>query len=177
MLFFSKAFEHTLHSLGIAFIQEPQAQAVSALDPADAVLAALLSSVESAVAGVPPRSLLGKRPRNQRKTASAETRAQTAQPPPPLPPLTLPPSLVSSSLLPKVILVPLDIARDVFDAAIAPTLTAPTPLAQSLRQQMYRRMFLSLVSSEISISSSAGITPDSLFSIILSTLQHLGLST
>lgn len=148
----------------------------SALDPADAVLAALLSSVESAVAGVPPRSLLGKRPRNQKKTAPTECRAQPAQPPPPPPPLTLPPSLLSSSLLPKVILVPLDIACDVFDAAIAPTLTAPTPLAQSLRQHMYRRMFLSLASTEISSSNSAGITPDSLLEIIIATLQQLGLS-
>ncbi len=85
-------------------------------------------------------------------------------------PLSLPP-LPSN----QVQIIPLDVARDVFDIEIAPTLTAPTPLAQSVRQQMYRRMYLTIVSSDLVVLTSI-VSPESLYNIILNALQQLGLS-
>lgn len=167
--------------LGIAFIQESSqvaaAAAELALDPVALAVADLLNAMDSSPPSADavaqrrtPKVVLRKR--KPRKTPCPPLTTSAPPPPQEPPPPPPPPSLHSKQLL----LVPMDILREIFDIAIAPTITAPTALAQTLRQHMYRRMFLTLASSELSNSSSPGISPDALYNVLISTLQQLGLN-
>lgn len=168
------------HNLGIAFIQGLK----QALDPLESAIAELLREAElpSADADAPPRKRHARSRRTKEPLPMAPESTSVQQHAPPS--LAPPPAsqLIQSTPLPvpslpskEVHIIPLDIARDVFDIAIAPILIAPSPFAQSVRQHMYRRMFLTIVSAEL-INLSSVVSPESLYMIILNALQQLGLS-
>lgn len=102
---------------------------------------------------------------------------------------TLSPQGINSPHQPQqnpLIFDPINIVSDVFDSIIAPHLTAHSPLAQKLRQQIYRRLFLNLISQEIDhiIKSSVPLNENSqytisgehLYNLMHSSLVSLGIS-
>ena len=58
---------------------------------------------------------------------------------------------------------------------IAPTITAQTPLSQSVRQHIYRSIVVSIASSEILVKNNK-ITPEELYLISVNALQTAGIS-
>ncbi len=69
-----------------------------------------------------------------------------------------------------------DFVKDVFDAIVLPTITAPTLFEQSIRQHLYRSIFLTTISNQFQAYPN-GIQPETLYAVCISTLQLLNLTS
>ncbi len=67
-------------------------------------------------------------------------------------------------------------AKDMYDNYFAPQISAPHPLLQQVRRELYRRAFMDIINKELSPDSCiTNVSPDNLYNIVVTACKTIGM--
>lgn len=87
---------------------------------------------------------------------------------------TATPAVATTCTLPlsvlNVVTCPLEVVKDLFESVVSPMLTAPTPLAKRLKDELLRKHFMMIVSHYL--AQFAVVSPEQLYDILIESLKY-----